>query len=166
MKSMQIRLVAMLAVSGLLSGLAGCAGMPEQSVAKPSYADFAIEFLPDGAGSPTGMTIEPDGGDAWLDVVRQPGPRDNQIIWTCKSKFAIRFGQIDDPQQPLKPNKRLGDEKDGWNMAEEKNGQWAYTLRLSQGSGSGKKEVVGAKYFVKHVESGVEFDPVIIVGRY
>jgi hypothetical protein len=163
---MQIRLVALLAVSGLLSGLAGCADTPAQNLVKPSSADFTIKFLPDGAGTPTGMTIEPNGGDAWLEVVRQPGPGDNQITWTGQSKFGIRFGQIDDPQQPLKPNKKLGDESDGWNMAREKNGQWVYTLHLSQGSGSGKKEVVGAKYFVKHVDSGVEFDPVIIVGRY
>jgi hypothetical protein len=163
---MQIRLVATLAVSGLLSGLAGCADTPAQKMVKPSNADFKIEFLLDAAGRPTGMTIEPDGGDAWLEVVRQPGPRDNQIVWTCQSEFAIRFGQIDDPQQPLKKNKNLGDEKEGWNAAEQKDGQWVYTLRLSQGSGSGKKEIVGAKYFVKHSVSGVEFDPVIIVCRY
>jgi len=166
MKSMQIRPVAMLALSGLLSGLVGCADTSAQKMVKPSNADFSIEFALDASGTPTGMTITPDDGDAWLDVVKQPGPRDNQVVWTSRSEFAIRFGQIDDPQLPLKRNKRLGDEQEGWNPASKENDRWVYRLKLSQGSGSGKREVVGAKYFVKHVPSAVEFDPVIIVGRY
>ncbi|MBK6453100.1 MAG: hypothetical protein KA760_07005 [Steroidobacteraceae bacterium] len=166
MKTMQIRLAAMLTLSGLLSAIAGCGGNPARATAKPSNADFSIEFAMDGSGKPTGMTITPDDGDAWLEVVKQPGPRDNQVVWTSKSEFKIRFGQIDDPQLPLKRNKRLGDEKEDWNLSTKENGQWVYRLRLSQGSGSGKREVVGAKYFVKHLPSGVEFDPVIIVGRY
>ena len=144
MKTMQIRLAAMLILSGLLSAIAGCGGNPARATAKPSNADFSIEFVMDGSGKPTGMTITPDGGDAWLDVVKQPGPRDNQVVWTSKSEFEIRFGQIDDPQLPLKRNKRLGDEKEVWNLSTSENGQWVYRLRLSQGSGSGKREVVGA----------------------
>lgn len=166
MKSMQIRLVATLALSGLLSGLVGCAGTPAQKMVKPSKADFSIEFTLDSGGRPTGMTITPDDGDAWLDVVKQPGPRDNQVVWTSRSEFQIRFGQIDDPQLPLKRNKRLGDEQEAWNPSSKENDQWVYRLKLSQGSGSGRREVVGAKYFVKHLPSAVEFDPVIIVGRY
>ena len=105
MKTMQIRLAAMLILSGLLSAIAGCGGNPARATAKPSNADFSIEFVMDGSGKPTGMTIAPDDGDAWLDVVKQPGPRDNPVVWTSKSEFEIRFGQIDDPQLPLKRQK-------------------------------------------------------------
>ena len=67
---------------------------------------------------------------------------------------------------PLKPGRRLGNEKQGWNEASDKDhdGYWEYTLNLSQGNGH-NKEYVGAKYFVMHADSGMIFDPVIIVGR-
>jgi hypothetical protein len=146
----------------LMSGLAGCVDRPIHAMTKPSFADFSIAFA--GAPQPTSMSITPDEGDVWLQVVKTPGPKDNRVTWQSNQKFSIRFGQLDDPNEPLKPGKRLGNEKQDWNDASEKNGAWEYTLTLSQGAGRGR-ETIAAKYFVKHVDSGVVFDPVIIVGR-
>jgi hypothetical protein len=131
---------------------------------KPSSAEFSIDFI--GTPQPSGMSITPDGGDAWLQVVTKTGDRHNKVVWQSRQAFSIRFGQIDDPTQPLKPGKHLGNEKPDWNDASgpDKDGLWKYTLTLSQGNGR-TPETVAAKYFVKHVASGQVFDPVIIVGR-
>lgn len=164
MKNILVRLGFGFMLACMVGVLAGCAGRPLHAMTKPSYADFDIVFKPDRASPPTSMAISPDDGDAWLQVVKVPGPKDNRITWRSEQNFKIRFGRIDDPGEPLKPGKRLGNEKDGWNDATETNGVWEYTLSLSQGNGR-TKETVGAKYSIKHVDSGVEFDPVIIVGR-
>jgi len=162
MKTFLVRLGLGFTLACLVSALMGCAGRPIHAMKKPSSADFNIAFA--GTPQPTSMSITPDGGDVWLQVVKAPGPKDNKVTWQSNQKFSVRFGQIDDPTEPLKPGRRLGNEKQGWNDAVETNGVWQYTLELSQGNGHAH-DTVAAKYFVKHVGSGVIFDPVIIVGR-
>jgi hypothetical protein len=164
MKTILVRLGFGLTLACIVGIASGCGGRPLHGMTKPAYADFDIEFKTDGTGKPTSMIITPGDGDAWLQVVKVPGPKDNRITWQSRQNFKIKFGRIDDPSEPLKPGKRLGNEKDGWNEATETGGIWEYTLKLSQGNGR-TKETVGAKYSVKHVDSGLEFDPVIIVGR-
>lgn len=164
MKTILIRLGWGFALAGLVSGLAGCAGRPLQVTTKPSHADFSVAFMPDGAPQPTSMIITPDDGDAWLLVVKTPGPKDNKVVWQSKKNFKIKFVQIDDQTQPLKPGKELGDEKQGWNEARQTNDGWVYTLNLKQGSGHGTV-TVAAKYIVRSDAYNIELDPVIIVGR-
>jgi len=164
MKAFLVRLGFGFMLACLVSGLTGCAGRPLQVMTKPSHADFNIAFLPDGAPQPTSMSIAPDDGDAWLLVVRTPGPKDNKVIWQSKKNFKIKFVQIDDQTQPLKPGKELGDEKQGWNEAKQTSDGWEYKLNLKQGGGHGTETVV-AKYIVRNDTYNIELDPVIIVGR-
>jgi hypothetical protein len=165
MKSMSIRVGLGLTLACVIGVLSGCAGEPPVRVTgKPSHATFKIEFQPDRVTPPTGMIITPDDGDVFLRVVRSPGPDDNKVVWQSEQNFRIRFVQIDDQTQPLRPGKELGNEKKDWNEASQRNGVWNYTLNLRQGSGNGK-EVVGAKYLVEHADSSTVFDPVIIVER-
>ncbi len=159
-----IRLCRGFALVCLVGGLAGCANRPLQVMTKPSHADFDIVFQPDGAPQPTSMVITPDDGDAWLVVVKVPGPKDNKVVWQSEKNFKIKFVQIDDQTQPLKPGKELGDEKQGWNEAKQTNDGWVYTLNLKQGSGHGTV-TVAAKYIVRSDAYNIELDPVIIVGR-
>ncbi len=65
--------------------------------------------------------------------------------------FQIRFVQVDDQDQPLRPGKELGDEKQGWNDSTKSSNGWVYTLRLKPGQWQAAKETVAAKYFVKLV---------------
>ncbi|MGB7738688.1 MAG: hypothetical protein WBM03_06200 [Steroidobacteraceae bacterium] len=164
MTNILIRLGLGLTLACALVVLSGCVCDPVSVTAKPSKADFKITFTPERATKPTGMTITPNDGDAFLQVVQSPGPDDNKILWYSDQNFRIKFVQIDDQTQPLKPGKELGNEKKDWNDASTKNGRYEYTLNLKQGNGR-TKETVGAKYIVQHVASLVDFDPVIIVGR-
>jgi hypothetical protein len=134
------------------------------SLTKPSHANFDIVFKPDKPAIPTAMSISPDDGDAMLKVVKSPGSDDNKIVWQSNQQFCVKFVQVDDPSQPLKAGKELGDEKKEWNESKKKGEVWEYTLNLKQGGGHGPETVV-AKYTVKHFDSKLEFDPVIIVGR-
>lgn len=166
MKTFLVRLGFGFTLACLLGSLAGCAGQLAHVQGKPSHVTFKILFLPEDVAKPTGMSISPDGGDVILQVVKIPGADDNKVIWRSGQNFSVRFGQVDDPTQPLKPGRHLGNEKQGWNDASDhdKDGVWEYTLTLSQGNGH-TPETVGAKYFVKHAASREIFDPVIIVGR-
>lgn len=164
MKTMSIRLGLGLTLAWVTGALSGCAHEPAHLNGKPSHATFQIAFQPDRVAKPTGMVITPDEGDAFLRVVRSPGPDDNKVIWRSAQSFRIRFVQIDDQTQPLKPGKELGNEKKDWNDASNRNGTWEYTLNLRQGSGN-VTETVAAKYLVEHAGSGTVFDPVIIVAR-
>lgn len=164
MKTYRFRLGLGLVLASMIGAVSGCASHSIQVQAKPSRVTFKIAFESDGAAKPTGMIINPNNGDAFLEVVKEAGPDDNKVVWKSDQNFRIRFVQIDDQTQPLKPGKELGNEKKDWNAASEKAGAWEYTLKLQQGRGS-TKETVGAKYIVEHVDSGVLFDPVIIVGR-
>ena len=145
--------------------LAGCADNPAHATGKPSYADFDIAFLPAGSAVPTDMVITPDGGDAFLEAVMTTNANDNRIIWKSDKHFQVRFVQIDDQDQPLRPGKELGDEKKDWNDSTQVGKDWVYTLHLKASSGRKQKETVAAKYFVKLVSPEVIFDPVIIVRR-
>jgi hypothetical protein len=149
----------------VLGFLAGCAGNPAQLTDKRSYQDFDIEFLPAGSAAPTDMVITPDEGDAFLEAVMTTNPDDNRITWKSAKHFQVRFVQVDDQDQPLRPGKELGDEKKDWNDSRQVGNEWVYTLRLKAGSGRKQKETVAAKYFVKLVSPEVIFDPVIIVRR-
>ena len=164
MKTILVRLGVGIMLTCIVGMLAGCAGQPTQAKSAPSYATFVITFQPDPPARPTGMAIQPDDGNVVLEVVKRPGPDDNKVVWQSAQKFSIRFGQLCDPSQPLPPGAELGDEGKGWNDAKEKHGVWEYRLNLKQGNGH-TKETVTAKYSVKHGDSGVEFDPIIIVGR-
>lgn len=149
----------------VLGFLAGCAGNPAQLTDKRSYQDFDIEFLPVGSAAPTDMVITPDEGDAFLEAVVTTNANDNRITWKSAKHFQVRFVQVDDQDQPLRPGKELGDEKKDWNDSKQVGNAWEYTLRLKAGSGRKQKETVAAKYFVKLVSPEVIFDPVIIVRR-
>ena len=164
MKTSLIRLVLALTLACALGAVAGCASHPVCTTGKASHAAFEIKFEPDGAATPTGMIITPDDGDAMLQVVKSPGRGDNKVVWQSSRNFRIKFVQVDDPTQPLKPGKELGDESQGWNDAAKDHGVWQFTLNLRPGRGSARETVV-AKYFVEHTDSGTVFDPVIIVGR-
>jgi hypothetical protein len=164
MTTILMRLGSGLTLACVLAVLSGCASNLGCVNGKPSNVTFQIGFQPDGSAKPTGMVITPGDGDAFLQVVKSPGPDDNKILWHSDQDFRIKFVQIDDQTQPLKPGKELGNEKKDWNDASNKNGRYEYTLNLKQGNGR-VKETVGAKYIVQHVASKVEFDPVIIVGR-
>jgi hypothetical protein len=164
MNTFLVRLGFGFALACIAVTLAGCAGQSIKTQSTPSYAAFEITFQPDPPVQPTDIVIDPNDGNAILQVVKTPGPDDNKIVWQSKQKFSIKFVQICDQSQPLPAGKELGDEKKNWNEAKEKDGVWQYKLNLKQGSGHGK-ETVGAKYLVKHVASGVTIDPVIIVGR-
>jgi hypothetical protein len=171
MKTILVRLGIGIMLTCIVGMLAGCAGQPTQAKSAPSYATFVITFQPDPPARPTGMEIQPDDGNVVLEVVKRPGPDDNKVVWQSAQKFSIRFGQLCDPSQPLPRGGELGDEGKDWNVAKEKDKVWEYTLNLKQGNGP-TKETVSAKYSVrhcdpgaKHCESGVEFDPIIIVGR-
>ena len=145
--------------------LAGCAGNPAQLTDKRSYQDFDIAFLPAGSAVPTDMVSTPDAGDAFLEAVMTTNANDNRITWKSARHFQVRFVQVDDQDQPLRPGKELGDEKKDWNDSKQVGNEWVYTLRLKPGSGRKQKETVAAKYFVKLVSPEVIFDPVIIVRR-
>jgi hypothetical protein len=149
----------------VLGFLAGCTANPVQAADKRSYADFDIAFLPAGSAVPTSMVITPDDGDAFLDAVMTTNANDNRITWKSDKHFKVRFVQVDDQDQPLRPGKELGDEKKDWNDSTQVGGDWVYTLRLKASSGRSQKETVAAKYFVKLVSPEVVFDPVIIVRR-
>jgi len=149
----------------VLGFLAGCAGNPAQLTDKRSYQDFDIEFLPAGSAAPTDMVITPDEGDAFLEAVMTTNDNDNRITWKSAKHFQVRFVQVDDQDQPLRPGKELGDEKKDWNDSRQVGNEWVYMLRLKAGSGRKQKETVAAKYFVKLVSPEVIFDPVIIVRR-
>jgi hypothetical protein len=149
----------------VLGFLAGCAANPAQATGKRSYADFDIAFLPAGSAVPTGMAITPDDGDAFLEAVMTTNANDNRITWKSDKHFQVRFVQVDDQDQPLRPGKELGDEKKDWNDSTQVGKDWVYTLRLKASSGRSQKETVAAKYFVKLVSPEVIFDPVIIVRR-
>ena len=145
--------------------LAGCAGNPAQLTDKRSYQDFDIAFLPANSAVPTDMVITPDEGDAFLEAVMTTNANDNRITWKSDKHFQVRFVQVDDQDQPLRPGKELGDEKKDWNDSKQVGNDWVYTLRLKPSSGRKQKETVAAKYFVKLVSPEVIFDPVIIVRR-
>ena len=171
MKTIRVRLGIGIMLTCIVGMLAGCAGQPTQAKSAPSYATFVIAFQPDPPAKPTGMAVQPDDGNVVLEVVKRPGPNDNKVVWQSDQKFSIRFGQLCDPSQPLPPGGELGDEGKDWNVAKEKDKVWEYRLNLKQGNGP-TKETVSAKYSVrhcdpgaKHCESGVDFDPIIIVGR-
>jgi hypothetical protein len=164
MKTMSIRLGMGLTLACVIGILSGCVNDPVRVTGKPSHATFTIKFEPERVTPPTGMIITPGDGDVFLRVVRTPGPDDNKVVWQSDQNFRIRFVQIDDQTQPLRPGKELGNERKDWNEASQKNGVWGYTLKLRQGSGNGT-ETVGAKYLVEHADSGTVFDPVIIVER-
>ncbi len=164
MKTMLVRLGCAIMLTCIVGLIAGCAGRPMQAKSAPSYATFVITFQPDSPARPTGMEIEPDDGNVVLQVVKQPGPDDNKVVWQSNQRFSIKFGQLCDPSQPLPPGGELGDEGKDWNEAKEKHGVWEYRLNLKQGNGR-TKETVSAKYSIRHVDSGVDFDPILIVGR-
>lgn len=164
MEIMPNRLVMGLALACLLGALTGCVTDPARATAKPSYATFQIDFQPTDSARPTGMIITPNDGDVFLQVVKSPSHDDNKVIWRSSQNFRVKFVQVDDQTQPLKPGRELGDEKKDWNEATKKHGAWEYTLNLKQGSGSAR-ETVAAKYFVEHYDSKAVFDPVIIVNR-
>jgi hypothetical protein len=149
----------------VLGFLAGCTANPVQAADKRSYADFDIAFLPAGSAVPTSMVITPDDGDAFLDAVMTTNANDNRITWKSDKHFQVRFVQVDDQDQPLRPGKELGDENKDWNDSKQVGKDWVYTLRLKASSGRSQKETVAAKYFVKLVSPEVVFDPVIIVRR-
>jgi hypothetical protein len=153
-----------LALAFLFGAVAGCGSNPAQVAVKPSKADFVIEFTSGNGTAPTGMAITPDEGDAFLQVVKDPGSNDNKVVWYSRQNFRIKFVQVDDQTQPLKPGKELGDENRDWNDALSKRGGWEYTLKLRQRTGS-EPETVAGKYIVQHVGSGKEFDPILIVRR-
>jgi hypothetical protein len=142
--------------------VAGCASNPTHVAGKRSHVTFDIAFQSTGGSPPTGMVIDPDGGDALLDVVSAPSPGDNKVVWASAQRFKVKFVEISDQSQPLR--QRLGDEGQDWNEASKKNGKWVYELNLRQGDRA-DKETLGAKYFVMHSDTGVVFDPVIIVRR-
>jgi hypothetical protein len=158
------RLAVDLALALLFGAVAGCGSNPAQVAVKPSKADFTIEFTPDNSTTPTGMAIAPDEGDAFLEVVKNPGSNDNKVIWFSRQNFQVKFVQVDDQTQPLKPGKELGDENRDWNDAKPKSGGWEYTLKLRQRTGNEPETVVG-KYIVRHVGTGKDFDPILIVRR-
>lgn len=164
MNVINYRLAVGLALAFLFGAVAGCGSNPARVAVKPSKVDFTIEFKPDDSTTPTGMAITPDEGDAILQVVTSPGSKDNKVIWFSRQNFQIKFVQVDDQTQPLKPGKELGDENRDWNDAKPKSGGWEYTLKLRQRTGNEPETVVG-KYIVRHVGSGKEFDPVLIVRR-
>jgi hypothetical protein len=164
MKTMSIRLGLGLTLACVIGVLSGCADNLACLNGKPSNVKFEITFQPDGVAKPAGMVITPDDGDVFLRVVRSPGPDDNKVVWQSAQNFRIKFVQIDDQTQPLRPGKELGNEKKDWNDASNKKGVWEYTLNLKQGNGH-TKETVAAKYLVEHADSGTVFDPVIIVDR-
>ena len=145
--------------------LAGCVSNSGHVTGKRSYADFDIAFLPANSAVPTDMVITPDEGDAFLEAVMTTNANDNRIVWTADKHFQVRFVQVDDQDQPLRPGKELGDEKKDWNDSTKVGNEWVYTLRLKTSSGRKQKETVAAKYFVKLVSPEVIFDPVIIVRR-
>jgi hypothetical protein len=165
MDTMQKRPGLGLVLACVLGLLAGCADNPVQAADKRSYADFDIAFLPAGSAVPTGMVITPDDGDALLEAVMTTNANDNRITWKSDKHFQVRFVQVDDQDQPLRPGKELGDEKKDWNDSTKDGDVWVYTLRLKASSGKQQKETVAAKYFVKLVSPEVVFDPVIIVRR-
>ncbi len=120
MKTILVRLGFGIMLACIVGMVSGCAGRPMQAKSAPSYATFVITFQPDSPARPTGMEIQPDDGNVVLQVVKQPGPDDNKVVWQSNQRFSIKFGQLCDPSQPLPPGGELGDEGKDWNEAKEK----------------------------------------------
>lgn len=175
------RVVISLGVAGLLSALVGCATNPDsggpQVMTRPSTMALDIAFVADpGSPSLTEIVVRPNGGDVLLEAVPETPGRDNRdknwVTWTSDRSFAIFFGQFEDHKK--KPDKKFGDEKDGWNKSYDNHGKQVYKLKLKPGKGNGGKEIQGAKYTVispaKCADTPLDpeclnLDPVIIV-RY
>jgi len=174
-----VRVVISLGVAGLLSALVGCTtnngGVEPQIMTRPSTKALDITYVADpGAQPPTKIVVSPNDGDVLLDAVPETPGRDNRdknwVTWTSDRSFAIFFGQFEDHKK--KPDKKFGDEKDGWNKSYDNHGKQVYKLKLKPGKGT--KEIQGAKYTVispaKCADTPLDpeclnLDPVIIV-RY
>jgi hypothetical protein len=123
----------------VLGFLAGCTANPVQAADKRSYADFDIAFLPAGSAVPTSMVITPDDGDAFLDAVMTTNANDNRITWKSDKHFQVRFVQVDDQDQPLRPGKELGDENKDWNDSKQVGKDWVYTRCASRQAAAGAR---------------------------
>lgn len=175
------RVLPGVALAGLLSLVAGCAGQPAsgggQVMTRPSTQDLDIDFVAGPGTNPrTRIVVSPLDGDVSLEaVVEAPGendPNKNRVTWTADRSFAILFRQIDDPTRKL--SRKFGDETDDWNQSKPVGRKHVYKLKLNSGSGREDKTILGAKYFVKSPADCDEtkgdpnclvLDPIIIV-RY
>lgn len=166
------------AIMGLAGVLAGCVTDGNKgetgTMAKPPSANFEIK--PD-TNDATSLLVDPDDGDASLEVVEHPRGSDNKIVWHADFPFGIKFVQIDDPTK--KPKKKFGpNQKDDWNtpICNANNTSCTLTLDLDPKTSSGKnKEIRAAKYIVASPSGCSDADPIpatckhldpIIIVRY